>query len=190
MTIRTKLSKSSGGVRSAAPSYPFLPTPSATFLAHSNDLPTHDDERNTVPIPQFLPSIRDSETVTCPRCSTRQYPKNGSCIRCQCTLNIGYLTLEISAALESSAENPSKQLAHLIGDLLRKLRNGRGICQSQMARMAAGLDRSYLSKAENGLALLPLTKLLPLAQALGLTAVILRFEEPRSRAVFKRRRPR
>jgi transcriptional regulator with XRE-family HTH domain len=51
--------------------------------------------------------------------------------------------------------------------------------------MAAGIDRSYLSKAECGLALLPLSKLLPLAKALGLTAVILRFEETQPRAEAK-----
>ena len=138
-----------------------------------------------MPIPQFLPSIRDSETVTCPYCSTRQYPKNGSCIRCHCTLNVGYLTLELGAPLDAFSEDHSKQLARWIGDLLRNLRNRRGICQSQMARLAAGMDRSYLSKAENGLALLPLSKLLPLAQALGLTEVILRFEGIKSCAVPK-----
>jgi transcriptional regulator with XRE-family HTH domain len=43
--------------------------------------------------------------------------------------------------------------------------------------MALGIDRSYLSRAECGRVLLPLTKLLPLLQALGLTEVILRFDE-------------
>ena len=43
--------------------------------------------------------------------------------------------------------------------------------------MALGIDRSYLSRAECGRVLLPLSKLLPLAQALGLTEVILRFDE-------------
>jgi transcriptional regulator with XRE-family HTH domain len=38
------------------------------------------------------------------------------------------------------------------------------------------LHRSYLSKAECGHVLLHLSKLLPIAKALGLTAVILRFE--------------
>ena len=138
-----------------------------------------------MPIPQLLPSIRDSETVTCPHCSTRQYPKNGSCIRCHCTLGVDYVTLQIGALLDPLQEDHAKQLARWTGDLLRNLRNRRGICQSQMARMAAGIDRSYLSKAENGLALLPLSKLLPLARALGLTEVILRFEGTRPRTVRK-----
>lgn len=143
-----------------------------------------------MPIPQFQPSVRHSETVTCRQCNCRQYPKNGSCIRCQCTLNVGYLTLEIGAPHNLCSEDHSKQLARSIGDLLRNLRNRRGICQAQMARMAAGIDRSYLSKAENGLALLPLSKLLPLVQALGLTEVILRFEGTRKGARPKSSRRR
>jgi predicted transcriptional regulator len=65
------------------------------------------------------------------------------------------------------------------------LRKRCGICQSQLASMPPGIDRSYLSKAECGLVLLPLSKLLPLAQALGLTSVILRFEVTGARAVPK-----
>jgi hypothetical protein len=143
-----------------------------------------------MPTLQFLPSIADSETVTCQRCNTRQFPKNGTCARCNCTLNVGYVVLKIAPPLDTSPENHHKQLARWIGDLLRNLRKRRRICQSQLARMAAGIDRSYLSKAECGLVLLPLSKLLPLAQSLGLTAVILRFEAPGRRAVPKPTCPR
>jgi len=49
--------------------------------------------------------------------------------------------------------------------------------QSQLAvRSAGSVARTYLSKAECGHVILPLSKLLPIARALGLTAVILRFE--------------
>jgi hypothetical protein len=41
-------------------------------------------------------------------------------------------------------------------------------------------EGQYLSKAECGHVLLPLSKLLPIAKALGLTAVILRFEKTTS----------
>jgi hypothetical protein len=136
-----------------------------------------------MPIPQFLPSVRESETVTCSNCGTRQYPKNGNCIRCKCNLNVDYLTLELGAPLDPRSGDHPKQLARWIGELLRRLRDRRGLRQSQIARMAAGIDRSYLSKAENGLALLPLCKLLPLAQALGLSAVILRFDGTKPGAV-------
>ena len=138
-----------------------------------------------MPTLQFLPSLRDSETITCGRCKTRQYPKNGACVRCRCALGVDYLSLPIGTLLDTHTEDHEKRLARCIGALLRTLRKRRGICQSQLATMAAGIDRSYLSKAECGLALLPLSKLLPLAKALGLTAVILRFEETQPRAEAK-----
>jgi hypothetical protein len=141
-----------------------------------------------MPTLEFLPSIRDSEAITCHRCNLRQYPKN-SCVRCHCKLGIEYVTFEIGVPLDPRSENYHKQLARWIGELLLSLRNRRGVCQSQLAKMAAGIDRSYLSKAESGLALLPLSKLLPLIQSLGLTAVILRFEEsrPPRRSTSRRR---
>jgi transcriptional regulator with XRE-family HTH domain len=141
-----------------------------------------------MPTLQFLPSIRDNETVTCPRCRTRQYPKNGNCVRCHCNLGVDYVNLQILAPFDPRSENHDKQLAHWIGDLFRTSRKRRGICQSQLSKMAAGIDRSYLSKAENGLVLLPLSKLLALAQVLGLTAVILRFEVTGTRAILLSRR--
>lgn len=125
---------------------------------------------------QFHPSISDSEAITCRRCNTRQYPRNGNCVRCHFSLGVGYISFEFGDPTDPRSEDHHKQLAHRIGELLRSLRKRRGICQSELARMSAGIDRSYLSKAECGLVLLPLSKLLPLAKALGLTAVILRFE--------------
>jgi hypothetical protein len=137
-----------------------------------------------MPTLQFVPSIRDSETITCGRCNTRQYPKNGNCIRCHCTLDVDFVYFQIGASLGQRSEDQSKQLAGWIGDLLRSLRYRRGISQSRVATIA-GTDRSYLSKAECGRALLPLSKLLPLARSLGLTSIILRFEAKESRAVPK-----
>jgi ribosome-binding protein aMBF1 (putative translation factor) len=142
-----------------------------------------------MPTLQFLPSIRESETVTCRRCNTRQYPRT-NCARCHCSLEVNYVSLQLGALLDLRPEDHLEQLARSIGELLRSLRKRRGICQSQLAKMAAGIDRSYLSKAECGLALLPLSKLLPLARSLGLTAVILRFEESRPRAGAKSSRRR
>jgi hypothetical protein len=138
-----------------------------------------------MPTLEFIPSIRDRETVTCRRCNTRQFPKNGSCIRCRCPLGVDYVCFQIGAAIGPHIGDQPKQIARSIGDLLRSLRQRRGIRQSQVAKMAAGMDRSYLSKAECGLVLLPLSKLLPLAQALGLTSLILRFEVAGPRAVPK-----
>ena len=129
--------------------------------------------------PNFLPSLRDSETVTCPQCRASQYPRNGACIRCQTPLGLDYVSLEIDTLLDPCSEDHKKQIARGIGMLLRTLRNRRGLCQSQLVVRAAGcIARSNLSRAECGRTLLPLNKLLPIAKALGLTAVILRFEVP------------
>ena len=135
---------------------------------------------------QFLPSIRDSETVICRRCNTRQYPRNGTCIKCHRALGLDYLNLEFSNLLNSRTVHDERQLARSIGVLLRRLRKRRGLSQSQLAMRAAGcIARAYLSKAECGHVALPLSKLFRLAKALGLTAVILRFETPTSFAAHE-----
>lgn len=132
---------------------------------------------------KFLPSIRDSETVTCPRCKSSQYPRNGSCLRCRRPLDLDYVSLRIDDLLNPEPKIAKEHLARVIGTLLRSLRKRRGICQSQLTVRAAGcITRTSLSKAECGHMLLPLYKLLPLAKALGLTAVILRFEGAANRA--------
>ena len=139
-----------------------------------------------MPTVQFLPSIRDSETITCQRCHTCQYPRNGTCIRCRTALNLHYVSLQIDTLLDPCSEDCKEHLASSIGVLLRTLRKRRGICQSQLATRAAGcIARSNLSRAECGRTLLPLTKLLPIAKALGLTAVILRFEVAAPRTARK-----
>jgi len=135
---------------------------------------------------QFLPSIRESEIVICRRCNTRQYPRNGNCIRCHCTLGVNYLNLQVSTLLNPRTAHDERQLAHSIGALLRSLRKRRGLSQSQIAMRTAGhIARTYLSKAECGHVLLPLSKLLPIAKALGLTAVILRFETNESLTAYQ-----
>ena len=126
---------------------------------------------------KFLPSIRDSEAVTCPRCKSSQYPRNGSCLRCRNPLELDYVTLRIEDLLNPEPKIAKEHLAQVIGTLLRSLRKRNGICQAQLVTRAAGcITRTSLSKAECGHMLLPLNKLLPLAKALGLTAVILRFD--------------
>ena len=126
---------------------------------------------------QFLPSIRDSETVICQRCHTAQFPRKGTCIKCHCALGLDYLNLQVSNLLNPRTVHDERQLARSVGVILRSLRRRRGLSQSQLAIRAAGcIARAYLSKSECGHVLLPLSKLLPIAKALGLTAVILRFE--------------
>ena len=131
---------------------------------------------------RFLPSIRDSETITCEECHTRQYP-NRVCAKCHSPLKRDYLILQIDALQNPDLEVTKVHLAREIGTLLRSLRRRRGICQSRLVTRAADcIPRTSLSKAECGHILLPLNKLLPLAKALGLTAVILRFDGAATRA--------
>jgi DNA-binding XRE family transcriptional regulator len=126
---------------------------------------------------KFQASIRDSETVTCPRCKSAQYQRNGTCIRCNTPLKLEYLTLSIDTLFNSDWNDSKEHLAQVTGTLLRQLRRRRGMCQSQLATQAGDcITRTSLSKAECGRMLLPLYKLLPLLKALGITAVILRFD--------------
>jgi len=134
---------------------------------------------------QFLPSIRDTETFTCLRCNRPQFPRDGDCIACHYPLPLRYLKFEIDSLQRSCTEKQRDQIAHSLGAVLRLLRKQRRMSQSQLANLAANMNRSYLSKLECGNVLLPVSKLLPLAQALGLTAVILRFEDPDSRKASK-----
>ena len=127
---------------------------------------------------QFLPSIRDSELITCGRCKRPQYPRGGDCIACHYPLPLRYLKIDIDSLLGSSPQEQRNQIAYRMGTVLRLLRKRRRISQSQLANLATTMNRSYLSKLECGHVLLPISKLLPLARALGLTAVILRFEDP------------
>ena len=124
----------------------------------------------------LLPSIRDSETITCLRCRTRQYPRSGFCVRCHRPLGLEYLVVTIDDLLSYCAGDHHKQLARTVGFMLRRLRKRRHITQSQLAATAGSIDRSRLSKAECGHVLLPLNQLLTLARALGLTSAILRFD--------------
>ena len=74
-----------------------------------------------MPKVQFIPSIRDSETVTCRHCNMRQYPRR-ECARCHSALDVNYLSLPIDALLNPRTEDYTKQLACSIGNLLRSLR--------------------------------------------------------------------
>ena len=140
---------------------------------------------------KFFPSIRDSETITCPKCQSAQYQRNGTCIVCNTPLRLEYLTLEVDSLLNSDLGISKQYLARMIGDFLLRLRKRRGISQAQLAARARGsINRTSLSKAECGHMLLPLYKLLPLAKALGLSAVILRFDGAGIRAAHNSKKCR
>jgi ribosome-binding protein aMBF1 (putative translation factor) len=139
-----------------------------------------------MPTFKFLPSIRDNETITCERCGHSQYPRNGACVVCRYPTKREYAFLPVDSILSSDSNISKEHLAQLTGTLLRRLRKRRGISQSQLATRTRGsMNRTSLSKAECGRMLLPLNKLLPLARALGLTAVILRFDDTATGAVHR-----
>ena len=80
---------------------------------------------------QFLPSIRDGETITCEECHTRQYPHR-VCAKCHSPLKRDYLTLQIDALQDPDLEVTKEHLARVTGTLLRNLRRRRRISQSQL----------------------------------------------------------
>lgn len=135
---------------------------------------------------RFLASIRDCESIICQKCRRVQYPRNGRCVACNSALKLDFVSLRIDALQAPDSGISKDHVAQVTGTLLRSLRKRRGICQSQLVRQAAGsITRTSLSKAECGRMLLPLYKLLPLARALGLTEVILRFEDPAAHAAHQ-----
>jgi ribosomal protein L40E len=174
-SLRLVLSNRLPGYRPRITLHP-IQTLTSGYLFSSREIHVRRAQRKAMPS-QFLPSIRDSETITCRRCNTRQYPRNGNCIACHHSLPLRYVKIDIDNLLSSCPQEQRNQIAHRVGRGVRILRKQRHISQSQLANLVANLDRSYLSRLEFGHVLLPVSKLLPLARALGLTAVILRFEE-------------
>ena len=83
---------------------------------------------------QFLPSIRDNETITCRRCNTRQYPRSGNCIACHYSLPLRYVKIDIDSLLSSCPQEQRNQIAQSMGMVLRLLRKQRRI----QARMRPG----------------------------------------------------
>ena len=63
---------------------------------------------------QFLHSIRKSETVNCWRCKTRQYPRNGACVRCHCALKLEYLRIAVKWATDSGDVGQGRSEATLV----------------------------------------------------------------------------
>ena len=110
-----------------------------------------------MPTLEFLPSVHESETVTCSRCKTCQYPKNGACVRCHSDLGVDYLSFPMSGLREIDSGVLEKQLAGWIGELLRTLRKRYGFCQSQLASMPPELTAATSRKLNPALRFFPLT---------------------------------
>jgi ribosome-binding protein aMBF1 (putative translation factor) len=127
-------------------------------------------------------SIRDGETITCRHCGLHQYPsKTGRCPKCQEHLGVEFLIVSTSGPTCANRDDDDYHLlAGRIGAILRQVRIRRGLSQQWLSN-AAGIGRSYISRAESGHVIPTINAIHRLARALGLSAVILRFESPRAR---------
>jgi len=121
------------------------------------------------------------ETATCPRCGLHQYAK-GSCPRCHESLGIDFYRLDFDHLDEALLNPGHSPTPNAVGRALRQMRQRRGLSQERLARVIGpgngsivGL-RSYLSRIECGHVRPPLSTLLRITRALGLSAIILRFD--------------
>ncbi|MGO9438783.1 MAG: helix-turn-helix domain-containing protein [Terracidiphilus sp.] len=119
------------------------------------------------------------ETADCPTCGLHEYlTENGQCRRCGRPLGIEYLKLPVSDLARSLSDEKLRVLPNQVGTTIRNLRARRGISQEKLAR-ASGTGRSHLSRIECGHVIPPLSLLLRLTVSLGLSTVLLRFENAR-----------
>jgi len=96
-----------------------------------------------MPIPEFLPSIRESETITCQRCHTRQYPRNGTCIRCHTALSLHYVSFQIDSLLVPGSEDDKMHLARWIGILLGRASGVRSSTSGRSERAGTARRPAY-----------------------------------------------
>lgn len=116
------------------------------------------------------------ETAICPHCSLHQYVKGSTCPKCHGSLGVEFARLDLREWHRLLSDENSQLLRHEVGLAIRQLRVRRGISQGRLARMAGGIGRSQLSRVECGHVRPSISTLLRITRALGLTAIILRFE--------------
>lgn len=119
------------------------------------------------------------EAINCPHCGLREYlTETGRCVRCGRLLGVEYLRLNIAA---QPPGNIDCTLPARIGAHIKAIRAQRHISQETLAR-ATGVSRTHLSRIENGSICPSLSTLMRIlcGRALGLKAVILRFEQAQS----------
>jgi DNA-binding transcriptional regulator YiaG len=120
------------------------------------------------------------ETADCPHCGLHQYlTANGECPRCKRPMGVEFFTLPLSDLAQQLSDKELRVVPNRIGLAIRELRSRRHISQEALAR-AAHTGRSHLSRIECGRVRPPLSTLLRVTGALGLNAIILRFENAKS----------
>ena len=119
------------------------------------------------------------ETVDCPHCGIREFLSDtGRCVRCSRPLGVEFLRLDLAAHFSGDIDC---MLPSRIGAHIKAIRAQRQISQQALAR-ATGVSRTHLSRIENGNICPSLSTLMRVlcGRTLGLNAIILRFEQPRS----------
>jgi DNA-binding transcriptional regulator YiaG len=116
------------------------------------------------------------QTANCPYCGLHQYlTENGECRRCNRPIGVEFIHLPLSDFAQQLSDNQLHALPNRVGLAIRDLRSRLGISQEALAR-AAHTGRSHLSRIECGHVRPPISTLLRVTGALGLNAIILRFE--------------
>jgi DNA-binding XRE family transcriptional regulator len=125
------------------------------------------------------------EAVNCPHCGLREYlTETGRCVRCARPLGVEYLRLDVAAQLSG---NIDRTLSSRIGAHIKAIRAQRQISQQTLAR-ATGVSRTHLSRIENGSICPSLPTLMRVlcGRALGLKAIILRFDQAQPTSTSQR----
>lgn len=116
------------------------------------------------------------QTADCPFCGLHQYlTENGACRRCHHPIGVEFIHLPLIDLVQQLSDNELQALPNRVGRAIRGLRERIGISQDALGR-AAHTSRSHLSRIECGHVRPPLSTLLRVTGALGLNAIILRFE--------------
>ena len=116
------------------------------------------------------------QIADCPYCGLHQYlTENGMCRRCHRPIGVEFIHLPLIDLVQQLSDKELRALPNRVGRAIRDLRSRRGISQEALAR-AAHTGRSHLSRIECGHVRPPLSTLLRVTGALGLNAIILRFE--------------
>ncbi len=133
----------------------------------------------------YQPMFALRETVDCPHCHLRAFlTETGRCRRCARPLNVEFLRLDVAPQISGNIEC---ELPSRIGAPIKAIRVQRHISQEALARVT-GVSRTHLSRIENGSICPSLPTLMRVlcGHALGLNAIILRFEQAQSMSTPRR----
>jgi len=122
---------------------------------------------------QLQTFMRDS--VVCPVCGLCQFvaSENGQCRRCHGSLGLAYVEIVIP---DSGFTDSRMTVYRVIGNTLHRLRAKSKLTQMMLAE-SVGVNRSSISRVEQGQGIPSLPVLLGSAAALGVDKVFLRLRD-------------